>query len=217
MNTSNPTKGGIDTSRPTVVEFILDETTSMGSCKTSTIAGYNSFLSDQKMQPGLCLLTLTKFNSDSNNTPFTDVDVSMVVPMTDNMFVPNGMTNLRDTIGERVRLLEERLSSWTIRPNVLVIIMTDGEDNVSKNYSEHQIRDLVKAHEADDWTFAFLGATPQSKQTAVRLGFQPGNVKQFETVDMEETMTVLSTATTSYRSTRVHSASTESSSTYFAG
>ena len=184
---------------PTLIEFLLDETGSMSSCKRETISGFASFLDEQKAQDGNCLLTLTKFDTNGLKTPYIDLDVKLAFPLNENTFVPGGGTNLRDTIGRRVRALEERIAHWSLKPNVLVVVLTDGDDNASREYSEAQIRDLIRAHEADGWTFVYLGSTPSALATAKRLGFQEGNSKKFDTSRMHETMTALANATTAYR------------------
>lgn len=50
----------------TLIEFILDETGSMSSCRESTIAGFNQYVKDQRNGAGDCYLTLTKFDVRSN-------------------------------------------------------------------------------------------------------------------------------------------------------
>ena len=188
---------------PTLIEFLLDETGSMEDVHSDTVAGYNAFLTEQRNQTGTsCLLTLAKFDTAGIKVPYTDIDVKMAPLMTNNMFVPGGGTNLRDCIGQRVRATEERLAYWQgQKPNVLFVVMTDGEDNASREYSEAQVRDLIRAHEADSWTFVYLGSTPNALEIAGRLGFQPGNSKQFDVSRIRETMTDLGAATTVYRTT----------------
>jgi hypothetical protein len=183
----------------TLIEFLLDETGSMASHKAGTLSGFNVFLDEQKALGGDCLLTLTKFDSSGLKTPYTDLDIRFAPPLTDTTFVPGAWTNLRDALGTRVRALEERLESFETKPNVLVVVLTDGGDNQSHSYSEPQVRDLIRAHEADGWTFVYLGATGCGLDVAERLGFQPGNAREFDTSRIHETFSGLSAATTAFR------------------
>ncbi|MBK9248804.1 MAG: hypothetical protein IPM69_11970 [Ignavibacteria bacterium] len=41
--------------------------------------------------------------------------------------------------------------------NVLVTIMTDGEENASKEYSGKQIKQLVEELKLQKWTFTYIG------------------------------------------------------------
>jgi hypothetical protein len=187
---------------PTIIEFLLDETGSMTSCQRATVAGFNDFLSEQRSQSGTCLLTLTKFDTSGQKTPYMDIDVGMVPNMQDNWFIPGGGTNLRDTIGARLSSLKQRLENWATKPNVLVVVMTDGADNASREFSEQVIKAALRSYMEEGWTFVYLGADQYALDTGNRLGFPDGNVKSFATTEIRETMQTLSTATTAYRSTR---------------
>lgn len=193
---------------PTIIEFLLDETGSMHSCATATVDGFNDFLSEQKSQIGTCLLTLTKFDTRGQRTPYTDIDIQMVPPMIDDWFNPGASTNLRETIAKRLSSLKERLSSWTVQPNVLIVVMTDGDDNASgKEYTKEVVRSALKLHMNEGWTFVYLGAD-QDTQAANELGFPEGNIKSFASNTMRETMQGLAKATTAYRAGRTTATAT---------
>ena len=196
---------------PTLIEFVLDETGSMSSHLGATISGFNSFVDEQRAAGGQCLLTLTKFDTSGFRTPYVDTDVNLVPHLNSNTFVPNLGTNLRDALGQRVRELEARLATWTIKPQVLFVVLTDGDDNASSAYSVPQIRDLIAAHEFLGWTFVYLGSDARALEAAKAMGFQAGNTKQFENSQMHQTMETLAQATTVFRAT----AATASSKSFF--
>ncbi len=202
---------------PTVIEFLLDETGSMASCKQATIAGFNDFLAEQQNQAGQCLFSLTKFDTNGQRTPYVDLDVNMVPSMNPNWFIPGSSTNLRDTIGTRISSLRERLKSWTVKPNVLVVVMTDGGDNASISYSEDMIRQALAQHMETNWSFVYLGADQAANMIATRLGFPEGNIKSFASSRMRETMQDLSTATTAYRAARAGSSTAQAATRQFFG
>lgn len=185
--------------RTTIIEFLLDETGSMDSHKAGTLSGFNVFLDEQKILNQDCLLTLTKFDTAGLKTPYVDLDIALVPPLTNQTFIPGQGTNLRDALGQRVRAIETRLETFSEQPNVLVVVLTDGGDNSSREYSEPQVRDMIRAHEADGWTFVYLGATGCGLEVAKRLGFQPGNAREFDTSRIHETFEGLSKATTAFR------------------
>jgi hypothetical protein len=201
---------------PTIIEFLLDETGSMGSCKNETVAGFNDFLAEQQNQAGACLLSLTKFDTNGQKTPYVDTDVNMVPSMQPDWFLPGGGTNLRDTIGSRMSALKARLAGWTVKPNVLFVVMTDGDDNASREFNEPAIKNAIQHYMDDSWTFVYLGADQDALRIAYRLGFPEGNVKSFASAKMRETMQTLATATTAYRSTRASASSaTEATRNFF--
>lgn len=184
---------------PTIIEFLLDETGSMGSCQHAVVSGFNDFVSEQRAAGGKCLLTLTKFDTSGIKTPYVDLSVQMVPTMTPAMFTPGSSTNLYDTIGERMSALTERLKTWSIKPNVLFVVMTDGGDNASALPEAAVRSNLLHMTEAHGWSFVYLGAHEQALAVANRLGFAPGNSKQFKASEMRETMQNLATATKAYR------------------
>lgn len=116
---------------PTIIEFLLDETGSMGRYLEQTIGGYADFLDEQCKHDILCLMTLTKFDTDGQRTPFADLDIRMVPHLTTNTYVPTAQTNLYDTIISRIAARRAQLQTWDIKPRVLFVCMTDGEDNAS--------------------------------------------------------------------------------------
>ena len=183
---------------PTVIEFVLDETSSMSIHLQSTIDGYNDYLDEQRQGNGLCLLTLTKFNNYSNTTPYVDIDINLVPALTKNTFLPTSMTNLFDTIVNRIDDLWKRLSEWEEQPKVLFVVMTDGEDNTSKKKIEDVFHHICIATK-HGWTCVYLGANQNALNIATKLGFSEGNIKSFETTKMRETMQEISRATTAFR------------------
>lgn len=198
-NPGAPTTGVQLPDIPTVIEFVIDETGSMGSYIGGTINGFNTFLDEQKSQPGACRLTLTKFSTSSVVTPYEDLDLSMIVPLTNTTFVPAGGTNLYDTIGARIEAVQQRTASWTVQPRILFVVLTDGEDNANLYYKPDRLRQMISERTQNGWTFAYLGAHQRALSVAQLLGFPAANSKQFSGERMYETMTDLSAATTAYR------------------
>jgi len=88
-----------------------------------------------------------------------------------------GATALRDAIGAAINIGNILLSKHkTDDQSVLVMILTDGEENASKEWSDDQIREEIKTLEASDkWTFTFMGGELQATDMIVRMGFSSGN------------------------------------------
>jgi hypothetical protein len=183
------------------VEFILDETGSMTKHKTATVNGFNDFLNEQKAQQGTCLLTLTKFHTGIGQTsPYVDLDIGMVPSMKYDWFVPGDSTNLRDTVGQRLAALRERLSTWSVKPKVLFVIMTDGGDNASRQYSVKDLNlAITQAIQEDGHNFMFLGADQDATAVGLSFGIPAGNIKSFSSSEFRETMQTVSAATSAFR------------------
>ncbi len=182
---------------PTLIEFILDETGSMSNCEIGAIAGFNTFLSQQSEQNGECYFTLTKFSTAQTITVYSNLDIKMVPQLSQATYIPAGGTNLYDVIVDRIDNLRQRVSTWDITPRVLVVVLTDGEDN-SSLLEVHDVKTQIQ--KLDNWSFVYLGANHNATSVAHTLGFPENNVKTFEVSKIKQTMEELSTRTTAYRS-----------------
>lgn len=199
-----------------LIEFILDETGSMEYVRKATIDSFNEYLNSQRNQEGQALFTLTKFDSSGIRVQYQDTDVNAVVPLTEATYRPGAMTNLYDAIGVRIKALEARTNKDDGKAK-LIVIMTDGHDNMSREYTPSMLTELIKAKEAEGWTFVFLGANQDAWQVGQTFGMAQGNTMTYSTANMHGAMSTLSAATNEYRSVRSKGivSSAEASSDFF--
>ena len=203
---------------PTFLEIVIDETQSMNSVKPQTIAAFNDFIKDQKaLEEASCQVTMTKFSSSKITTPYEMIDISMVPDLTNNTFMPNGMTNLYDVICDRITALKNKIGNTEC--NVLFLVLTDGADNQSRHATVDSIRAQLSNQMEAGWTFVYLGAYAAALDAALRMGFPAGNIKAFSNVEIASAMAATSHATTAYRSARSSGAVAvaTSSANYFSG
>ena len=142
---------------PTLIAVILDESGSMGASRNDVIGGFNRFLDDQRALPDSCRLSLTKFNTTSGLS-FPPTPLALVPPLEPKTYAPAGGTALFDAIAGTVRVAEkDKLDD----ERVLCLIITDGQENSSRETTRQQVTELIQAlEERGDWTFAYLGITP---------------------------------------------------------
>ena len=184
---------------PTVIEFLLDETGSMKLHLETTIGGYNDFIDEQRRLNELCLLTLTKFDTKGLRTPYSDIDIQMVPYLNQTTFVPGEMTNLYDAIVTRIDDLKHRLTTkWDIKPKILFVVMTDGENNASR-FNIIDVVGRVKRAIDEGWGCTYLGANQRANFVGGQMGFLDSNIKSFESARMRETMQELGRATKAFR------------------
>jgi uncharacterized protein YegL len=162
----------------TLVNFILDKSGSMASVTSDTIGGFNSYLDQlQKDKDSEYLFSLTMFD-----TVFTPVSITKAIadikPLDEKSYIPGGCTALLDAIGVTVRKVEE---SKPQVDKILTVIMTDGHENSSHEHTTDGIKDLIKNYEAKgNWTFVFLGATPDAWDVGLGLGVQFSNTYRYD-------------------------------------
>lgn len=162
-----------------IVNFILDETGSMGSIKDATINGFNEYINGlKKNKKGKILFTLTKFDSEGLRTPYVLTDISRVELLSEKTYQPGSMTPLYDAVVETVEKVADKIKD---NEASLVIVMTDGEENASKKHNEKCLHDLIgKLQKKGNWTFAFLGANQDSWATAKNWGIPMGNISNWQ-------------------------------------
>lgn len=187
----------------TLIAVVLDESGSMSSVRDSTIAGLNEFVQAQAASEGAgeAYLTVIKFDAPSIKPLCENQLVTIMKGFTRADYQPNGGTNLMDAIGYTLNRVNGVLESVPAaeRPGVLVVIITDGHENSSREYNSAQIKEMVKLAEAQDWTFTFLGANVDAFTMGGSFGMGASNTVNYSTASMGDTMEVLSKMTTTVR------------------
>lgn len=179
----------------TLINFVLDKSGSMASCLTDTIGGFNTYINKLKADKNSSYsFSLTLFDTTLENR-HTAVDLSKVPELNLTTYVPGGMTALYDAIGRAVSTVESDAKN---HDRVLTVIMTDAQENSSREYRLSNIRDIIKRKEGEGWTFVFLGADLSAYVVGDSLGTQTANSVVYSTQNMGATFSNLASATMSY-------------------
>lgn len=184
------------TSESLYVTLILDETGSMQSCKGAAIAGFNQYVATLRREPAETRFTLTLFNSSKTEVRYRAVPVSAVQDLDVETYRPGHTTPLYDAIGRTLSLSRQEAPAEARK---LCVILTDGLENASQEYTRKQIFDLIKAYEQDGWRFLYLGADHDVWTAGGSLGIAGDNRVSFCKLKIEETFTNLSEETARYR------------------
>jgi uncharacterized protein YegL len=171
------------TTPPTEIAVILDRSGSMQSIAADAIGGFNAFLESQRREPHseATHLTLILFDNEYE-VPWKSIPLSEVPALTSTTFVPRGSTALRDAIG---RTLSKMTRSFAARPaeqkptHIVIAILTDGEENSSREYSAAHIADLIEAKKERGWQFVFLAANQDAIATASALRIDAADALNF--------------------------------------
>lgn len=185
------------------VVLILDESQSMEASKDITIDTFNAYLKGLAENPGRTLVTVWKFDAvEPGKADAFQMDRAKIVPRIRQLFTdreasqaqisretyqPFGWTPLYDAVGTVVSLLPDD------KPT-LCVVMTDGQENSSKEWLAEAVQRLIRQREAKGWTFVFLGADltkTQSDHIAGVMGMSSSNSMAYDkrnTVAMGATM-----------------------------
>lgn len=185
------------------VHFILDESGSMGSCCDSTIDGFNEYINGLKNDKNgnKYKISLTKFEGGNIVNVYEDIHVNKVVPLDRSTYCPCGGTNLNDAIGSVMTNMKK--NKLRGKHNTLIIIMTDGWENMSKEWTADGVATLVEEQKKDGWTVTFLGANIDTQKVSKSYSISPQNAKSYSTANMGATMRGLSESTVMYASSAV--------------
>lgn len=157
----------------TEIVFILDKSGSMGHLRGDTIGGYNTYIEDQKKEPGEAFLTTVLFD-DEYVLLHDHVDLKEVQPLTERDYRPGGCTALMDAIGKTINSVGQRLANTPEeeRPaHVIFVITTDGYENASKEFDRAKVKAMIEHQQSKySWTFLFLGAGIDAYSEAESIG-----------------------------------------------
>src|ERR1700678_698168 len=143
----------------TSINVIIDASGSMQGLRNDTIGSFNTFLQEQKDVPGEAVFTLCTFNT-TYHLVHDFVKLATVPNLDPKSYAPEGGTALLDAIGQTIDTVGAKLAAMPEEERaskVVVLIITDGEENMSRRYTPEQIKTMVK-HQEDvyNWTFCFM-------------------------------------------------------------
>ena len=159
----------------TLVGVVLDRSGSMSSILNDTIGGFNSFVEDQREKNMDQVYVITQFDTEyevrQDSVELDDVEV-----LSKKNFVPRGGTALLDAMGQTIATMDAAMANDKSIQQALLVVLTDGEENSSKEFTRDQVFALISEREKTNWEFAFLGAG----QDAIGQGHKLGIVNSMQ-------------------------------------
>lgn len=139
--------------------IIVDESGSMSIIERQALTGLNETLETigkmRKLHPYMeQRVTLITFDSSHKKYVFDNVPIVQTHLLTSREYHPGGATPLYDAIGIGINKLNAQTNA---EDNVLVTIITDGEENASEEYSLKMVKTLIKKLKKQNWTFTLIG------------------------------------------------------------
>ena len=139
--------------------IIVDESGSMCVIERQALAGINETIETVKkmqqlhpdMEQHISLLT---FDSGHKTFKYDNVKADNVNTLSARDYNPRGGTPLYDAIGIAIAKLNAQTSE---KDNVLVTIITDGEENCSEEYNLHMVKTLISKMKKQGWTVTLIG------------------------------------------------------------
>lgn len=144
--------------KPLSVYVALDRSGSMqGERWTHAIDSINEYVNGLKKEKIEGTVNVTAFDTNGNSVRLVELvdnqSIAYYEPLAHAAATPSGMTPLYDAAANVMDRALENNADRTV-----VVIMTDGEENSSKEYNQAKIKDKVKLLENKKWEVVFLGA-----------------------------------------------------------
>lgn len=157
--------------------FVLDESGSMYNSVDDVIGGFQKLIDEQKEEKnGECIISLYMF-SDTVKKYYIGKPVNEVPRLA---YSPGGCTAMNDGVGTAIDEIGKWLSDMdeSERPSKnMIVIMTDGKENASREYSFDTVKAKIKHQEEKySWTFVYMGTNLQDLKDANRLGIKMRSV-----------------------------------------
>lgn len=157
-----------------LIAALLDRSGSMQSIADDTRGGFDAYIASVKAQPGTTQVTLAQFD-DQYEVVYHGRPIGDVPPLT---LEPRGSTALLDALGRFITEVGAGLAALPEdqRPgDVTVLVMTDGHENASGEWTVAGVRELIAQQESQySWDFVFMGANMDAVAVGTQLGFAAG-------------------------------------------
>jgi len=151
-----------DTTKFTII-IILDKSGSMSDIRNDMIGSFNTFIAQQKtIAENPPQVSLILFNNQLDAV-YINKKLEEIPELSPLNYQPTGGTALYDAVGST-------LDSFDSYTNVLVVIITDGEENASKEYTYKQMKEKISKKNADKWQFVYLSDNLENSRQGERIG-----------------------------------------------
>jgi Mg-chelatase subunit ChlD len=163
----------------TALLMLVDRSGSMSSIRKDMEGGISELLREQALVPGLLTVDVIRFDDA--------IEVQSVMAAVEDVKIsidPRGGTALYDAIGLSINGLASNIALLPehAKPGkVQVVIVTDGEENSSREYTGENVRKLVAAKEKLGWDFVFIGANQDAALSGANIGISADKTLTFGT------------------------------------
>lgn len=178
--------------------ILLDRSGSMAGRWNDALGAVNAYakgLADANVDTGI---TLMGFDTSGFPILRDKITPKTFHPVTDKDVSPAGGTPLNDAIGRIVGLANAGYDGGKQYSRVALYIITDGEENSSREVDHQKAKDMLEACRKKDWQVTFIGCDFNNQSQA----YSYGNAAQFTVsasiANMGSTMRMSAAKRTSY-------------------
>ena len=176
----------------------------MGGLESDTIGGFNAMLKEQQAVEGEAVVTTVLFD-EKYELLHDRIDIRAVAPLTDKDYTVRGTTALLDALGRtihKIRAVQKYTAENYRAVKVLFVIITDGQENASREYSAERIKIRIERQKQKyGWEFIFFGANMDAVMEAGKLGIVADCAQNYcaDAIGTSVAYTAMSAFSTAYR------------------
>jgi Mg-chelatase subunit ChlD len=179
--------GAQGTNKTTLYQFIIDRSGSMSGLEQMVVGGYNEHLSAVRNMQATYpdqqfLVSLLTFDDDVQWL-VKPAPINELKELPSDAFQPRGMTALLDAIGKGIHQIESEYDTkiQNDEMSVVLVIITDGEENASRFFNLRSIAKKIKERDqTGKWTFSFIGCDFDASNISKKLNIRRENVRNYE-------------------------------------
>ncbi|CAN5876023.1 VWA domain-containing protein [soil metagenome] len=170
---------------PVHISVVLDRSGSMASIADDIVGGFNTFIREQRKEEGEARVTLVQFDSeDPFEVLIAGEDIKEVIDLDPARYVPRGTTPLWDAVGRMIARIDSeiltRADAGEPIEDQLVLIVTDGFENASREFDGQALADAIEARKNRSWTFVFIGSDESTFSEGARMRVAAANTKRWD-------------------------------------
>lgn len=185
----------------TALSVLLDRSGSMQTIRSDAEGGLRALIAEQRAVPGRVTLRLAQFD-DRYEVVHPSQSLDQVGEPS---LQPRGRTALLDAWGRAMVEFGEELAALpeNRRPgNVIFVVITDGLENASREWTRQQVFDKVREQtDRWGWTFLYVAANQDAIVEGAKYGVPAGQTVTY-TADSGGTQAAFASTSSAVRRTR---------------
>lgn len=152
------------------IRLVLDRSGSMSSCRFETVDSINEYINELQKESVEGIITISIFDNRSIDIPISRVPINKLNKLDYEFLIPRGGTPLFDAIGAAIHDLSN--FNNTDNEKKVLVIVTDGYENASQEYTSSAIKKLIEEKTEEGWLIIYLGADHEAFTQSASMGFE---------------------------------------------
>jgi len=163
--------------------LILDRSGSMATMRAEAIGSFNDQLKviqEEEEEGSKNYVSLLTFATFVDKPHFENAPAASIPVLTEDRYKPSGGTAMLDAVGSALDLLEASPDATDENTSFLVVVISDGQENSSREWKWKTIAERVKKlQDTGRWTFVYLGANQDLSEVAKNMHIPTSNTMSF--------------------------------------